>query len=224
MNGLPQNLASIPNRPAARCKLLLCPSSLPNWRNAEGLKSYAGKALFKGKFKKLTHRPICRQVQTVFCHGLSETLRINIYFDVTCDRYQFDSQHFNGHMSQVTFPLTSKSHRQREQGNTTRGGIIRPLSQPFSLWYDTHHRSFNRPPEKKQADWANSISCLSESNGDTRCKRLELRSVGRVEHIDGIVFEIASQVFQYNARRKSTVVVLWWIFLLKSFWRSPSSL
>lgn len=65
------------------------------------------KRCLKGSSKKLTHRPICRQGQTVFCHGLSETLRINIYFDVTCDRYQFDSQHFNGHMSQVTFPLTS---------------------------------------------------------------------------------------------------------------------
>lgn len=108
MNGLPQNLASIPNRPSARCKLLPYLSTRPYRRNAEGLKSYAGKALFKWEFKKkLTHRPICRQGQTVFYHGLSETPRINIYFDVTCDRYQFDSQHFNGHMSQVTFPLTS---------------------------------------------------------------------------------------------------------------------
>lgn len=131
MNGLPQNLAFTPNRPSARCKTILCLSTRPYRRNAEELKSYAGKALFKGEFKKkLTHRPICRQGQTVFCHENSETLRINIYFDVTCDHYHIDSQHFNGHMSQVTFPLTSKSHRQREQGNTTRGGI-RPLSQPF---------------------------------------------------------------------------------------------
>ena len=51
------------------------------------------------------------------------------------------------------------------------------------------------PQKRNRRIEANSISCLSESNGDTRCKRLELRSVGRVEHIDGIVFEIASQVF-----------------------------
>lgn len=52
MNGPPQNLASIPNRPATRCKPLLCPSTLSSWRNAEGLKSYAGKALFKGSSKR----------------------------------------------------------------------------------------------------------------------------------------------------------------------------
>ena len=47
-----QDLASIQNGPAARCKLLLCPSTPPNWRNAVGLKSYAGKALFKGSSKR----------------------------------------------------------------------------------------------------------------------------------------------------------------------------
>lgn len=50
-----QDLASIQNGPAARCKLLLCPSTLPNWRNAVGLKSYARKALFKGSSKKNWH-------------------------------------------------------------------------------------------------------------------------------------------------------------------------
>lgn len=52
INGLPQNLASITNRPSVRCKTILCPSTRPYRRNAEGLKSYAGKALFKGEFKK----------------------------------------------------------------------------------------------------------------------------------------------------------------------------
>lgn len=52
MNGLPQNLAFTPNRPSARCKTILCLSTRPYRRNAEELKSYAGKALFKGEFKK----------------------------------------------------------------------------------------------------------------------------------------------------------------------------
>lgn len=52
MNGLPQNLASTPNRPSARCKTILCLSTRPYRRNAEELKSYAVKAMFKGEFKK----------------------------------------------------------------------------------------------------------------------------------------------------------------------------
>ena len=91
------------------------------------------KHCLKGVQKELTHRPACRQGQAAFYHENSETLKINIYFDVTCDRYQIDTQHFNSHMSQVTFPLSSKSHRQREQGNTTRGGIIRPSRSHFSI-------------------------------------------------------------------------------------------
>lgn len=58
-----QDLASIQNGPAARCKLLLCPSTLPNWRNAVGLKSYAGKALFKGSSKR-TYTQTCLPSRT----------------------------------------------------------------------------------------------------------------------------------------------------------------
>lgn len=45
------------------------------------------KHCLKGVQKELTHRPACRQGQAAFCHENSETLKINIYFDVTCDRY-----------------------------------------------------------------------------------------------------------------------------------------
>ena len=137
MNGLPQKPGintKIAHLHAANRYLS---SFWPNRINAEGLEVWSEIRCLKDIQKELTHRPVCRQGQAVFCHNLSETLRINIYFDVTCDRYQVDSQHFNGHMSQVTFPLTSKSHRQREQGKATRGGIIRPLSQQFfvMIWH-----------------------------------------------------------------------------------------
>lgn len=52
-------------------------------------------------------------------------------------------------MSQVTFPLTYKSHRQGEQGNTTRGGYhTPPLAAIFR--YDMTHTTGRLTARRKE--------------------------------------------------------------------------
>lgn len=148
MNGLLQNLASTPNRPSARCKTILCPSTLPNWRNAVGLKSYAGKALFKGSSKKNWHTDLFavkdKPLSTTKIPKRSKLTSI-LMWHVTVTKLIHNTLMVTCHKSHSLWHpnLTAK-----ESKATPREGVsYAPSRSHFSLWYDTHHRSFNRPQE-----------------------------------------------------------------------------
>ena len=150
MNGLPQNLAFTPNRPSARCKTILCLSTRPYRRNAEELKSYAGKALFKGEFKKSWHTdqfavkdklfsatkiPKRSELTSILMWLVTITILIHNTLMVTCHK-----SHSLWHQN-----LTAKENKA-----TPREGVSAPSRSHFSLWYDTHHWSFNRPQERNR--------------------------------------------------------------------------